>query len=183
MKWRAYFLGQRIENPVDFEIIKPLQNSVALTYQLAHDPQYSDLMTATSRLTGKRINRFTHLPQNSEDLIEQVKMLRLLGQKTGSCFQRCAGFDALITLSSVTYDLDEKNDTEYPTRFIRFLEYAQNENLVCNAAMTDVKGDRSLKPSEQADPDKETTLSPLPSQPTATELFTSSAGKPTIQGS
>jgi 4-hydroxybutyryl-CoA dehydratase/vinylacetyl-CoA-Delta-isomerase len=153
MKWRAYFFGQQVENPVDFEIIKPSQNSVALTYQLAHDPRYSDLMTATSHLTGKTINRFTHIPQNTEDLVNKVKMLRLLGQKTGSCFQRCAGLDALITLSSVTYDLDEKNDTEYRTRFIRFLEYVQNEDLVCNAAMTDVKGDRSLKPSQQADPD------------------------------
>lgn len=153
MKWRAYFFGQRIENPVDFEIIKPSQNSVALTYRLAHDPKYSDLMTATSHLTGNRINRFTHVPQNSEDLVKKVKMLRLLGQKTGSCFQRCAGLDALITLSSVTYDLDKKNGTEYRTRFDRFLAYVQNQDLVCNAAMTDVKGDRSLKPSQQADPD------------------------------
>ena len=153
MKWRAYFFGQRIQNPVDFEIIKPSQNSVALTYHLAHDPMYSDLMTATSHLTGNTINRFTHIPQSSEDLVKKIKMLRLLGQKTGSCFQRCAGLDSLITMSSVTYDLDKMKGTEYRTRFDRFLAYVQNEDLVCNAAMTDVKGDRNLKPSQQADPD------------------------------
>ena len=153
MKWRAYFFGQRIENPVDFQIIKPSQNSVALTYELAHEPQYSDLMTATSHLTGNRINRFTHIPQNKEDLVKKVKMLRLLGQKTGSCFQRCAGLDALITLSSITYDLDQKFGTKYRANYDKFLEHVQNEDLVCNAAMTDVKGDRSLKPSQQADPD------------------------------
>ncbi|HUO41697.1 MAG TPA: 4-hydroxyphenylacetate 3-hydroxylase family protein [Methylomirabilota bacterium] len=153
MRWRAYFFGKRIESPADFEIIKPSQNSVALTYQLAHEARYSDLMTATSHLTGNRINRFTHIPQNREDLVKKVKMLRLLGQKTGSCFQRCAGLDALITMSSITYDLDKKYDTEYRANYNRFLEYVQNEDLVCNAAMTDVKGDRSLKPSQQADPD------------------------------
>ena len=153
MKWRAYFFGQRIENPVDFEIIKPSQNSVALTYQLAHETQYSPLMTATSHLTGKKINRFTHIPQNCEDLVKKVKMLRLLGQKTGSCFQRCAGLDALITLSSITYDLDKRYGTRYRANYNSLLEYVQNEDLVCNAAMTDVKGDRSLRPSQQADPD------------------------------
>ena len=153
MRWRAYFFGERIENPVDFEIIKPSQNSVALTYQLAHDPQYSDLMTATSHLTGNRINRFTHIPQNSDDLVKKVKMLRLLGQKTGSCFQRCAGLDALITLSSITYDLDKKYGKNYRANYNKFLEHVQDEDLVCNAAMTDVKGDRSLKPNQQTDPD------------------------------
>ena len=39
-------------------------------------------MTATSSLTGHKINRFTHLHQSTEDLINKVKMQRLLGQKT-----------------------------------------------------------------------------------------------------
>ena len=51
-------------------------------------------MTAVSNLTGRRVNRFTHLHQSKEDLVKKVKMLRLLGQKTASCFQRCVGMDA-----------------------------------------------------------------------------------------
>ena len=100
---RVYFLGKRIENPADFQLTKPSQNAVAMTYTLAQDPEYSDLMTATSHLTSEKVNRFTHIPQNSDDLVKKVKMLRLLGQKTGVCFQRCVGMDALIALSSVTY--------------------------------------------------------------------------------
>ena len=83
LKLRVYFFGQRIESPSDFQLTKPSQNAVALTYALAQDPEYSDLMTATSHLTGEKVNRFTHIPQNSDDLVKKVKMLRLLGQKTG----------------------------------------------------------------------------------------------------
>ena len=153
LKLKVYFFGKKIENPADFALTKPSQNSVALTYELAHDPKYSDLMTAKSHLTGETINRFTHIPQNSDDLVKKVKMLRLLGQKTGSCFQRCVGMDALITLSSVTYDMDQKLGTQYYTRFNEYLKHVQREDLVCNGAMTDVKGDRSLSPSQQADQD------------------------------
>jgi len=153
LKLNVYFFGQKVENPADFPITKPSQNSVALTYALAHDPAYSDLMTATSHLTGDRINRFTHIPQSSEDLVKKVKMLRLLGQKTGACFQRCVGMDAMIALSSVTYETDQKSGSKYYARFNDFLKYVQREDLVCNGAMTDVKGDRGLRPSKQQDRD------------------------------
>ncbi|MGD0550590.1 MAG: 4-hydroxyphenylacetate 3-hydroxylase family protein [Candidatus Bathyarchaeia archaeon] len=153
LKLRVYFLGKRIENPADFQLTKPSQNAVAMTYKLAKDPEYSDLMTATSHLTGEKVNRFTHIPQNNDDLVKKVKMLRLLGQKTGVCFQRCVGMDALIALSSVTYELDQKLGSQYYARFNEFLKHVQRNDLVCNGAMTDVKGDRSLRPSQQKDPD------------------------------
>jgi 4-hydroxybutyryl-CoA dehydratase/vinylacetyl-CoA-Delta-isomerase len=110
-------------------------------------------MTATSHLTGKKINRFTHIAQSAEDLVKKVKMLRLLGQKTGCCFQRCVGLDALLSLSSITYEMDQKLGTEYYARFNAFLRYVQENDLVCVGAMTDVKGNRGLRPSQQADPD------------------------------
>ena len=73
----------------------PSLNSVRMTYDLAQDPQYQDLMTAISPYTGQRVNRFTHIHQSTEDLKNKVKMQRLLGQKTAACFQRCVGMDPL----------------------------------------------------------------------------------------
>ena len=61
---------KKVENPVDDPIIRPSLNSFALTYELAEDPEYDDLMTATSHLTGKKINRFTNIHQSTDDLIK-----------------------------------------------------------------------------------------------------------------
>jgi len=152
-KIKVYLFGEEIKNPVDHPVIKPSINSVSVTYDLAHDVRYENLATATSHLTGDRINRFTHVHQNTEDLVKKVKLLRLLGQKTGTCFQRCVGMDALNTLSSVTYEMDQKLETEFYGRFTEFLKYVQKNDLVCCGAMTDPKGNRNLAPSEQADPD------------------------------
>ena len=91
---QVYMFGKKVECPVDDPILRPSLNSVRMTYDLAQMPEYEDLMTTTSHLTGKKINRFTHIHQSADDLMNKVKMQRLLGQKTASCFQRCVGMDA-----------------------------------------------------------------------------------------
>lgn len=148
----VYVMGERVDN-VDHPIIRPSINSVGMTYELAQDPLYEDLATATSHVTGHKINRFTHIQQSRDDLTKKVKLLRVMGQKTASCFQRCAGLDAINALSAVTYEMEAELKVEYHQRFLKFLQTIQDEDLVFDAAMTDPKGDRSLAPSKQPDPD------------------------------
>jgi 4-hydroxybutyryl-CoA dehydratase/vinylacetyl-CoA-Delta-isomerase len=149
----VYLFGERVRNVVDHPLIRPSMNAVALTYDLAHRPEHEEIMTATSHLTGRRINRFTHIHQSADDLMKKSKMGRLLGSLTGCCFQRCVGMDALNALSITTHDLDARRGTDYQRRFLKFLEYVQENDLTCDGAMTDPKGDRSLPPHAQADPD------------------------------
>ncbi|MBP1926440.1 4-hydroxybutyryl-CoA dehydratase/vinylacetyl-CoA-Delta-isomerase [Sedimentibacter acidaminivorans] len=153
LKTRVYVFGEIVENFVDHPMIRPSINSVAMTYDLAHDLQYEDLMTATSNLTGKKVNRFCHLHQSTNDLIKKVKMQRLLGQKTASCFQRCVGMDAFNAIWSTTFETDKKYGTKYHENFKKYLEYVQENDLTVDGAMTDPKGDRALSPSQQKDPD------------------------------
>jgi 4-hydroxybutyryl-CoA dehydratase/vinylacetyl-CoA-Delta-isomerase len=150
---KVYLFGERVQNVVDHPLIRPSMNAVALTYDLAHRPEHEEIMTATSHLTGRRLNRFTHIHQSADDLMKKSKMGRLLGSLTGCCFQRCVGMDALNALSITTYDLDARRKTDYHRRFLKFLEYVQENDLTCDGAMTDPKGDRSLPPHAQADPD------------------------------
>lgn len=149
----AYMFGEQLESVVDNPMIRPSMKAVALTYELAHHPEYKDIMTATSHITGNTVNRFTHIHQNIQDLVKKSKMGRLLGRETGCCFQRCVGMDALNALSIVTYNMDEKYKTDYFNRFVQYLEYVQERDLTCDGAMTDPKGDRGLPPHKQKDPD------------------------------
>lgn len=150
---KVYYMGKLIENPVDHPMIRPSMNSVAKTYELAEDPQYQDIMTVYSPLVGKRINRFCHLHQSTEDLVNKVKMQRLMGQKTGACFQRCVGMDAFNAIFSTTYEIDKALGTEYHKRFTEYMKYVQENDLTVDGAMTDPKGDRGLSPSKQDDQD------------------------------
>ena len=153
LKTVVYYRGKKVEDVTAHPAFLPHINAAAKTYELALDPQYEDLMTATSHLTGKKINRFTHIHQNREDLIKKVQMLRLISHETGSCFQRCVGFDAMNSMYSTTYEIDEKHGTSYHPRLKKFVEYIQENNFMVVGSMTDPKGDRSKGPSQQADPD------------------------------
>jgi len=150
---RVFFFGERLDCPNDHPIIRPSTNAIAMTYELACASEYRDLAVATSSLTGAPINRFTHLHRSTDDLVRKVKLQRVLGCKTAVCFQRCVGWDALNALDGVTFEMDEALGTEYHRRLRRFVQHVQDNDLVCDGAMTDVKGDRSLAPGAQADPD------------------------------
>ncbi len=151
---RIYYKGKKIEDVTRHPATAPYVRCAAMTYALASQDQYKDLATAKSHLTGNIISRFTHVHQNVEDLIKKIKLLRLLGQKTGSCFQRCVGLDGINAVYSVAFEIDQKYGTDYLERFKKWLMYIQEENLMVVGAMTDPKGDRSKPPAAQPDPDQ-----------------------------
>ena len=151
---RAYVGGERVDSVVDHPAIAPHINTVAKTYELAHVEEHREVMTTISHLTGERIHRYTHIFQSADDLVKKIQMLRLLGQTTGTCFQRCVGLDALNATYAITFEVDAAEGTDYHERFKRYLQRVQAEDLMLAGAMTDPKGHRAQKPSEQADPDQ-----------------------------
>lgn len=149
----VYVLGERIANVVDHPCIKPVVNSIASTFDTAAMGISPELSFATSHLSGETINRHNHVFRGPEDALARVKLIRELTRATGACTHRCIGIDAINALDIVTRELDEERSTEYHARFQAFLKQVQRRDLVITASVTDPKGDRSLRPSEQADPD------------------------------
>ena len=80
-------------------------------------------------------------------------MQRLLGQKCGTCFQRCVGMDAFNATFSTTFEMDEKYGTNYHERFKKYMLEVEAGDLVVDGCMTDPKGDRSKRPHQCPDPD------------------------------
>ncbi|TET43891.1 MAG: aromatic ring hydroxylase, partial [Dehalococcoidia bacterium] len=151
LKANVYVAGERVRR--DDPRIMPGIRVMSVTFDLAQNPDWEDLMTATSPLIGKRVNRFTYPPQNPYDLMQKQKMIRLLAQRVGGCIQRCMGCDTIVGLSICTKEMDEKYGTDYHSRFLNFLKGYQENDLTAAAAQTDMKGDRTKRPHEQPDPD------------------------------
>ena len=149
----AYMFGGKIDSVVDNPRLRAGIEATAATYELAQMDEYRDLFVTQSPLIDEPVNRFTLPPGSIEDLVARVKINRTLGNWVGTCHQRCTGLDCLSALSIVTYDIDQKHGTDYFDRFKEFLKHIQKNDLTCNAGVTDVKGDRSLSPHDQADKD------------------------------
>lgn len=146
-----YLFGEKVDEPVDHPMIRPSINALAKTYDLAQENP--ELATVTSPFTGEPVSRFLHVCTSAPDLVLQNKMQRKLGQLTGTCFQRCVGMDAFNSLYSVTFEIDQEHHTSYHEKLKAFLTTMHKHNYVVGGAMTDVKGDRSLAPHQQADQD------------------------------
>ena len=148
---KVWLFGELVAEPVDHPMIRSSINAVARTYDLAIEQP--ELASVISPFTGERISRFLHVCTSVQDLVAQNKMQRRLGQLTGTCFQRCVSMDAFNALYSVTYEMDQANGSDYHDRLKAFLTQMHRRNTVVGGAMTDVKGDRSKAPHEQADAD------------------------------
>jgi len=150
-RMNVFFMGERVPDPVDHPVIFPSINAMAETYRLASERP--ELGGVRSDIAGVETNRFLHVPTKPDDLVAKHEMQRELGRRTGTCFQRCVGLDAIGSCHSVTFDIDAERGTNYHQRFLAFLKRAQTANIVIGGAMTDPKGDRSKPPHQQADLD------------------------------
>jgi len=153
LKPTVYMFGEKVENVVDNPRLRAGIEATGATYELAEDPEFRDLIVTQSKLINEPINRFNNPPTSIEDLVARVKINRKLGQRVGTCFQRCTGQDCMCALAVTTFDADKKYGTQYHKRFTEFLKYMQKNDYVGNASVTDAKGDRNFGPMEQPDKD------------------------------
>ncbi|HWQ74697.1 MAG TPA: 4-hydroxyphenylacetate 3-hydroxylase N-terminal domain-containing protein [Syntrophomonas sp.] len=152
MRPNIYLDGECIGR--DHPKIVHASKAIQLTFDRASDPAYSKWLTTTSHISGKPINRFNHIHQSAEDLVMKQEMTRKLCNLMGGCIQRCMGADSMNGLSVNTKNTDLKYGTNYHERWLKYLEYYQENDLVGAASQTDAKGDRSKRPAEQEDPDQ-----------------------------
>ena len=150
---RVFVDGRLVASVADERAFQPGINAIALTYDYAHEPRYAPLMTAVQHTSGKRVNRLTHINTSSGDLLNKLEAVRLICQETG-CAQRYLTHDAMNAIGQVSARIDDaQGSTEATARFLNYLHRVQDQDLTLGVAMTDAKGDRSLRPHMQANPD------------------------------
>jgi len=150
----VYAFGERVKDITEHPCFRPPMESIGLVYELSRMEEYEDLLTAYSPFSNERVNRFLHIHQEQEDLRKRFMISRFYVHKHGACIGgRCVSSGALNSLFAVTYEMDQELDTEYHSRFLEYLKYVQKNDFTVAGAMMDVKGDRSLRPHQQRDPD------------------------------
>jgi 4-hydroxybutyryl-CoA dehydratase / vinylacetyl-CoA-Delta-isomerase len=149
---KVFVDGRKIERVESEAMLTPGINAIALTYDFAHQERSRVLMTATEATSGKLVNRFTHINRAAGDLLNKLEAVRLVCQETG-CAQRYLTQDAMNAIGQVSARLDADNPGKgYSEKFLQYLHYVQDNDLTLGVAMTDAKGDRSLRPHLQANP-------------------------------
>jgi 4-hydroxybutyryl-CoA dehydratase/vinylacetyl-CoA-Delta-isomerase len=152
-KAEIYVMGKEVKDVTTHPFLKPSIMAFKATFDAPWEEDTKELARAWSPFINEEVNRFNHIHRSPDDLAAKVKLLRKLSHKTGACFQRCVGFDALNTLYIITELMAQKGKSEPKERFVEYLKTVQKKDLALAGAMTDVKGVRTLKPSQQKNKD------------------------------
>jgi 4-hydroxybutyryl-CoA dehydratase/vinylacetyl-CoA-Delta-isomerase len=149
-----YKFGELIEDVTTHPATKRTVESHARNYDAASDPELEEIYTATSIFSGEKILRWNSMMQEPDDLIMNMKMKRQNYRRTGSCTGAvCVGWNAMNVMWAVSSEIDKEQGTDYQARLKDWILSAEEKGLTVAGALTDAKGNRSLKPSEQPDPD------------------------------
>ena len=149
---RVFVDGTRVTSVADEPRLRPGINALGVTYDYARNPNFKTLALAHDQFTHKTVNRFLHLNSTADDLLAKLEYTRLVCQETG-CAMRYLAMDGLNALFQVTHRVDADANRDYHPRFLAYLERIQEEDLTVGIAMTDAKGDRSLRPHQQVNVD------------------------------
>jgi len=139
---KVYVDGAEVRSVADEPALAPGVNAIALTYDYALREDLAPLMRAGE------VNRMLAVPRCADDLVNKLEAVRLVCQQTG-CAQRYLVGDAFAAIATATHDMDG----DYRERFNNYLKQVHDEDLAIGIAMTDGKGDRSLRPHAQANRD------------------------------
>lgn len=148
---RVFVNGRRVESVADEPLLAPGVNAIAVTYDFALREEHAHLLTARGE-RGQLVNRMTALDRTPQGLLHKLEAVRLVCRESG-CAQRYLTKDALNGIAQGTFFADAEAGSDYHQRFLAYVDRVQEEDLTLGIAMTDAKGDRSLRPGAQANPD------------------------------
>jgi 4-hydroxybutyryl-CoA dehydratase/vinylacetyl-CoA-Delta-isomerase len=148
----VYVDGRRVDSVADEPSLAPGVNAIGVSYDLALREATSHLMRATGADFDGPINRMLAIPRSSADLLNKLEAVRLVCQETG-CAQRYLAGDALTAIFHGTARIDAETGSAYHAQLRAYVQHVYANDLTLGIAMTDAKGDRSLRPAQQPNPD------------------------------
>src|SRR5713226_6616791 len=146
----VYYRGQRVPSVVDHPELGVAARHASIDFEMAENPKFREL--AVHREGSDEYSAYYRVPRNSQDLLSRSKLIEA-GTAEGATLVlliKEIGTDALFALKRV---LGRSGDAQGIQRVEDFYRRCRDKDLAMAVAQTDVKGDRSKRPSEQSDPD------------------------------
>ena len=149
----VFFRGDKVADVTTHPVIGIAVEHAALDYRMAEDPQYREL--AVVKEGADEYSRYYHLPRNGEDLLKRSALIAAATREGATLVVliKEIGTDALLALHIIGERMAAAGKPEYRERIHKFYRHCRDNDLAVAVAQTDVKGDRSLGPTQQEHPD------------------------------
>jgi aromatic ring hydroxylase len=144
---RVYYRGERVEDvTADPHLRVAVEHAANIEFDQAQKPEHRELAVGPDGYS-----RYFQVPRSADDLLLRSKLIETSSAAAVGVTPliREIGTDALLSMLAIREVLGEP----YASRVEAFYERARREDLALCVAQTDFKGDRSLAPSKQENPD------------------------------
>ncbi len=150
----VYYKGQRVPDVTAHPDLSVCVDTMAIDYELAEDPEHRELAVVFDEELGEEINRYYYRPQNGEDLLKAFDLI-VASTRMGDGFIPLAHDIGADALNAISITANVMGSSDYGERIEAYRTYLKKNDLAVVTAMTDVKGDRMLRPADpgQAHPD------------------------------
>ena len=142
----VYIDGEKVADVTTHPQLKIAVETAAFDYEMAEMPEFRDLAVVKDKKTGEEYSRYFHKAQNGEDLLKRHELMltasRLNYTTTPFAREMIDSFNGnLVTAQTM-------KNKDYIERTEAYLDHLRKNDLSLAGAITDVKGDRSLRPSD-----------------------------------
>lgn len=143
---RIWYQGMRVPDVLAAPELRIAVDHAAIDFEFAHDPANHDLAVATD--ADGDYSAFYRIPRDASDLQARADLIEAVTAAGGTIVTliKEIGSDALFALLRVL-------DGEGREKALAMWQRCRDGDLAVAVAQTDVKGDRSLPPHAQPDPD------------------------------
>lgn len=145
-----YIGGERVENVADSPWFSISLREACAQYDWPGDPAFEKDFTAWSPFIEEKVSFWTHLRLGTGEVRQMVDVIKRNNAR--HFCSMCMGI-GLSVMWATTWDVDRARGTNYHANLRAFFEEIQRKDLRYCMGVMDPKGDRSLPPSRQADPD------------------------------
>ena len=142
---RIYLNGERIPDITKHPAFRGSINARAMSYELYNHPRFKDLLTVEEN--GDRYLFLWNQPKTAEDLVRR-RDLYITCMRWGAGMSGM-GPDALAASGVVAARMDKQLGTKYTEAVEDYRQHLKDADPAITGAITDVKGNRSLRPSAQ----------------------------------
>src|SRR5579863_6514324 len=149
-KREVYYRGERVPSVVEHPELGVAARHASIDFEMAENPKFREL--AVHREGSEEYSAYYRVPRSTQDLLSRSRLIEA-GTAEGATLVlliKEIGTDALFALKRV---LGRSGDAQGIQRVEEFYRHCRYKDLAMAVAQTDVKGDRSKRPSEQSDPD------------------------------
>ena len=124
----VYYKGEKIKNVAVDPNLKACVDTMAVDYEMAHDPKYKDLALVEDPELGELVSRYYHKPKTAEDLLKAHELI-VTSTAIADGYIPLAHDIGSDALNAITITAHMMGNQDYIDRAENFRKYMKKDDI------------------------------------------------------